>query len=203
MNSKTILFGAGGIGVVAIEVLASTHSPVAYVVDSDPTISELLGVPVYREFQPNSDGSKLLICIGNNSVRRELASDHSLPAGLAIDKTALISEFSSIGAGSMVFQRSIVQARTSIGIHAIINTAAQIDHDCKIGDFVHIAPACVLCGFVTVGSGSNLGANTTVIPGVTIGKNVVTGAGAVVVTDLPDNCLAVGVPAKVIKYFDE
>ena len=201
-DRQTILIGAGGIGVVAIEVLSSTNSPVAYVVDSNPSISELLGVPVYGEMQKNSDDSQLLICIGNNRVRQQLALQHSLPAGMAIDKTALISEYSSIGEGSMVFHRSIVQARTSIGTHAIINTAAQIDHDCNIGDFVHIAPSCVLCGFVTVGSGSNLGASTTIIPGVTIGKNVVTGAGAVVVTDLPDNCLAVGVPAKVIKYFD-
>ena len=202
-DRETILIGAGGIGVVALEVLASTHSPVAYIVDSDPTISELLGIPVYREIQADSVDNQLLVCIGNNKVRKQLANMYSLPAATAVDKTALLSDYSSIGEGSMIFHRSIVQARTSIGTHCIINTAAQIDHDCEIGNFVHIAPSCVLCGFVTVGCGSNLGANTTVIPGVNIGKNVVTGAGAVVVTDLPDNCLAVGVPAKVIKYFNE
>lgn len=188
---------------VAIEVLASTGSPAAYVVDANPTINELLGVPVYREMQTTTPDTQMLVCVGNNRVRKQLAQQYALPAGLAIDKTALVSQFSTIGVGSLVFQRSIVQARTTIGSFVIINTAAQIDHDCTIGDFVHIAPACVLCGFVTIGNGTNLGANTTIIPGVTLGENVVTGAGSVVVSDLPDNCLAVGVPAKVIKYFNE
>lgn len=42
-----------------------------------------------------------------------------------------------------------------------------------------------------------------VMPGVTIGSNVVIGAGAVVTKDIPDNSVAVGVPARVIKTADE
>ena len=44
-----------------------------------------------------------------------------------------------------------------------------------------------------------IGANVTVLPGVTIGKNSVIGAGAVVTKNIPDNCLAVGVPAEIKK----
>ena len=44
-----------------------------------------------------------------------------------------------------------------------------------------------------------LGGNVTVLPGVTIGNNVVVGAGAVVTKDIPDNSLAVGIPAKVVR----
>jgi sugar O-acyltransferase (sialic acid O-acetyltransferase NeuD family) len=201
--SETILIGAGGIGVVVLEVLASTHSTVLYVVDKNPDIVELMGIPVFRDFQPfsNIDRIEALVCVGNNKQRERIANVLTFPAGKAIDGSAVISDSSSIGQGSMVFQRCIVQARAKIGDFTIINTAAQIDHDCLIGSFVHIAPACVLCGYVTVGDGANLGANTTVVPGVSIGKNVTTGAGAVVLNDLPDNCLAVGIPARVIRYF--
>lgn len=52
---------------------------------------------------------------------------------------------------------------------------------------------------IRIGNDVWLGANVTVLPGVTIGNNVVIGAGAVVNRDIPDNSLAVGVPAKVIK----
>lgn len=199
-----ILIGAGGIGVVVIEVLASTNSPVAYIIDENPSITELMGVPVYRELKHSTKNHKMqmLVCVGDNKARKNIVKSLPLQAGLAIAGSALISKSASVGQGSMFFHRSIVQARTSIGKHTIVNTAAQIDHDCDIGNFVHIAPACVLCGFVTVGDGSDLGANTTVIPGVKIGKNVKTGAGSVVISDLPDNCLAVGVPAKIIKYFE-
>jgi galactoside O-acetyltransferase len=44
-----------------------------------------------------------------------------------------------------------------------------------------------------------IGANVTVLPGVSIGKNSVIGAGAVVTKNVPENCLAVGVPAEIKK----
>ena len=47
-----------------------------------------------------------------------------------------------------------------------------------------------------------IGGNVTVLPGVTIGNNVVIAAGAVVTKDIPDNCVAGGVPAKVIKAIE-
>ncbi|OED30424.1 acetyltransferase [Methanosphaera sp. WGK6] len=55
---------------------------------------------------------------------------------------------------------------------------------------------------VTIGDDVWLGGNVTVLPGVTIGNNVVVGAGAVVTRDIPDNSLAVGVPAKVIRELE-
>lgn len=55
---------------------------------------------------------------------------------------------------------------------------------------------------IRIGNDVWLGANVTVLPGVTIGNNVVIGAGAVVNKDIPDNSLAVGVPAKVIKEIE-
>lgn len=48
-----------------------------------------------------------------------------------------------------------------------------------------------------------LGANVTVLKGVTIGERAIVGAGSVVTHDLPPKAIAVGVPAKVIKYMDE
>ena len=52
---------------------------------------------------------------------------------------------------------------------------------------------------VSIGDGSWLGHGTVVLPGVTIGRHVVVGANSVVTGDLPDNCVAAGVPARVIK----
>lgn len=48
-----------------------------------------------------------------------------------------------------------------------------------------------------------IGNNALILPGVTMGNNVVIGAGAVVTKAIPDNSLAVGVPAKIIKTADE
>lgn len=56
---------------------------------------------------------------------------------------------------------------------------------------------------IVVGDNVYFGNNVLVLPGVTIGSNVVIGAGAVVTKDIPDNSVAAGVPARVIKTMDE
>lgn len=56
---------------------------------------------------------------------------------------------------------------------------------------------------ITVGDNVYMGNDVIVLPGVKIGNNVVIGAGAVVSKDIPDNSVAVGVPARVIKSTDE
>lgn len=56
---------------------------------------------------------------------------------------------------------------------------------------------------VSIGDNVFVGAGTIVLPGVSIGNNVVIGAGSVVSRDIPDNCVAVGNPARVVKPLDE
>ena len=73
----------------------------------------------------------------------------------------------------------------------------------EIGDNALLAPNVILC---TAGhpldASLRIGAGAIVLPGVTIGDRVVIGAGAVVNRDLPDDCVAVGNPARVIKRLE-
>lgn len=57
-------------------------------------------------------------------------------------------------------------------------------------------------GEVCIGAGSWIGEKVCILPGVTIGKKCVIGAGSIVTKDVPDYCIAVGNPAKVIKKYD-
>lgn len=56
---------------------------------------------------------------------------------------------------------------------------------------------------VTIGDNVFIGAGTIVLPGVSIGNNVVIGAGSLVSRDIPDGCVAVGNPARVVKSLEE
>jgi acetyltransferase-like isoleucine patch superfamily enzyme len=56
---------------------------------------------------------------------------------------------------------------------------------------------------VTLGKNVWIGSNATILPGVTIGDNSVIAAGAVVTKDVPENVVAAGVPAKVVKGIHE
>lgn len=55
---------------------------------------------------------------------------------------------------------------------------------------------------IKIGENSLIGINTVILAGVTIGKNVVVGAGAVVTKDIPDDCIAAGNPARIIKRYE-
>ena len=78
-----------------------------------------------------------------------------------------------------------------------------MDHECVIEDYVHISPHCTLCGNVSVGEGTWIGAGSTIIPGVNIGKWSVICYGSVVTKDIPANSLAVGNPCKVIRQINQ
>lgn len=58
-------------------------------------------------------------------------------------------------------------------------------------------------GIIEIGNNVHIGMNTIIMPGVHIGNNCIIGCGAVVTKNIPDNSVAVGVPAKVIKTIDE
>ena len=57
----------------------------------------------------------------------------------------------------------------------------------------------VVFAAVEIGDGADLGVGCTILPGVTVGRGVQVGAGAVVASDLPDYCVAAGVPARVLR----
>lgn len=58
-------------------------------------------------------------------------------------------------------------------------------------------------GRIIVGNNVFIGMNSIILPGVKIGDNVIIGAGSIVTSDIPNNSVACGVPAKVIETIDE
>lgn len=78
-----------------------------------------------------------------------------------------------------------------------------VGHDGGTLLFRHLVPDLEITKPITVGDDVYIGNNVLIMPGVTIGNKVIIGAGAVVSRDIPDNSVAVGVPAKVIKKADE
>ena len=190
------LYGASGHAKVIIDILRANQIEINGLVDDNPNIQELLGIPVLHQ----SNGlSSFIISIGNNQIRKKIAEQLKTSFGKAIHPSAIISPNSMIAEGTVVMQGAIVQSCATIGKHCIINTGASVDHECVIEDYVHISPHATLCGNVHVGEGSWVAAGSVVLPGVKIGKWSVIGAGSVVAKDIPDGVLAVGNRCKVLK----
>jgi len=91
----------------------------------------------------------------------------------------------------------------------VLYPCVKIEDDVSLAGFDYILVHSNLPGYklegarpITIKKGARIGINVTILPGVTIGRNAVVGAGAVVTKDIPDNAVAVGVPAKPIKYYE-
>nr|WP_310427634.1 acetyltransferase [Chamaesiphon sp. VAR_48_metabat_135_sub] len=198
------LYGAGGHSKVITDILNSLDIAVIGMFDDNPPNAKFKGIEVRDGIRLLGEGfpeldAPLIISVGDNSRRAELASLIDATFGTAIHSTAIVSAKASIGFGTVVLQGAIIQAGAKVGAHVLVNTAASIDHDNTIGDYAHISPHATLCGHVEVGEGTHIGAGAIVIPSIRIGRWCTIGAGAVVIRDIPDFATAVGNPARVIK----
>ncbi len=190
------LYGASGHGRVIKEILESLNQKVDGFIDDNPAVDEQLGLPVSHSVE---DVDEVIVSIGDNGMRKRVAEKLrcKFAKGIVHPK-AVFSQTANIGEGSVVMAGAVVNAGTVIGNHSVINTCASVDHECQIGDYVHIAPGAHLCGLIQVGEGTLIGAGASVIPCVKIGRWCTIGAGAAVVSDVPDGATVVGVPGRIV-----
>jgi len=143
------------------------------------------------------------ISIGSGSV---LGKGLVLSAGWGPDQPGLPPDLVRIGDRCLIGRGSSIVGHESIVIGDDVWTGQQV----HVTDMNHgyvdteqpISRQAASPAPVVIGSGSWLGHGVVVLPGVTIGRNVVVGAGSVVARDLPDHCVAVGVPARPVRRFD-
>lgn len=200
INREVYLYGGSGHGKVIKDIAVNSNITVIAFVDDNPKSSTLLDVSIFKTSElEDIDDKEFVISIGNNKVRKRISEKLTKIGEAIIDPSSKISDFTTIGIGTVVMPSVVVNSDTIIGKHVILNTGAIIEHDCKIGNFTHISPNATITGGVSVGEGTHIGAGAIVIPGINIGKWVTVGAGAVIINDIPDNTIVVGNPGKIIK----
>lgn len=116
-------------------------------------------------------------------------------AGIKIGKNCIIGEFSILrGQGGITIGDSVLFA-------PLVQVLA-VQH--KYGDTTRpVMDQGISAKGISIGDGAWLGSACIVLDGVKIGKGAIIGAGAVVTKDVPDHCIAVGSPAKVIRNLVE
>lgn len=204
MNPLWIV-GAGGHAKVVIDAArASGLWEIVGLFDDDPRAasSRVLGVEVLGP----ADGAtidrlgvtNLVLAVGSNRARLDLDArlDGCVIWATVVHPRAYLACDVTLGEGTVVSAGAIIQPSARIGRHVIVNTGASVDHDCSVGDFVHIAPGSRLAGEVEVADLALLGLGSCVLPGRRIGRGAILGAGGVAVADVPDNSVAVGIPAR-------
>ncbi|EKD90135.1 MAG: O-acetyltransferase [uncultured bacterium] len=102
------------------------------------------------------------------------------------NENLILGEYTDVGAFTYINASFgvIIEDHAQIGSHCSIYSQSTID-DKK--------------GKVIIKKGARIGTHSTIMPGVTVGENAVVGAYSFIKDDIPDNSLAYGIPAKVVK----
>ncbi|MCF0049399.1 acetyltransferase [Dyadobacter chenwenxiniae] len=208
MENPVLIFGAGDLGVQALDIFKRNNVLVYGLLDDH---KELHG----KEFGDvsvlgNTDdagflsilGSKCeaFVAIGERSVRERLVETltdeyKTMPIN-AIHDSALISEMATIGHGNLVGARVTVGAKSKIGHHCLVQTSAVVDTWVQIGDYVTIGAGAIINDRAKIGDGVFIGSGAIIVAGIEIGKNARIGAGSVVVENVPAKATYFGNPAR-------
>jgi len=209
-----VLWGSAGHAKVLADVISARGGRIVALFDNNPGAEPCLAdVPLFHGragFEGWLRGQGTLeriaagVAIGGaRGADRRAIADLFKEAGLALPPLvhphASVSPTAVVGEASHVLAHAVVAADVSIGRACIVNNAANVDHESRLADGVHLAPGAMLCGCVDVGENVLVGAGAVVLPRITIGKGAVIGAGSVVTKDVPEGVVVVGNPARIMR----
>ena len=197
---KINIYGGGGhcYAVVALIKYLGEYSPHA-IYDVSPKHNDILGVPVKKDNNEDFGAEALCVTVGNNRSRQRIASAFDTEFPTFIHPSVVVYPSSSIGKGSVILPKTVIDAGVRIGDFCIVNNSATISHNVHLGNYVHISIQAAIAFGVTIGEGTLIGAGAIVLPEITIGKWAVVGAGSVVTKNVPDGAVVYGNPARFIR----
>lgn len=119
-----------------------------------------------------------------------------VPFANIIHPATSIDPSCTLGHGVIMLAGCTLDRNVRVGNNVLMNVGCTIAHDTQIGDHSFFGPRVSCAGFISIGEACFLGINTTIIDGIRIVNKVQTGGGAVIVQDIKEPGLYVGVPAK-------
>lgn len=210
MRTPVIIFGAKGMGRVALDIFQSNNVVIYCFLDDDENLhgKEICDIAVLG--RTDDDGflkyigkkCSAFIASDDNKYRQSLVAmlrdrRKVMPVN-AIHSNAHVSEFAFIGHGNMVNAGAIINSNARVGNHCLISCNAVVDFDAHLEDFVQIGAGSIVNSGVTIGKGAFIGSGATIVSGVKIGKKARIGAGSVVISDVKDEETVFGNPAKTV-----
>jgi sugar O-acyltransferase (sialic acid O-acetyltransferase NeuD family) len=207
-----IIFGAKGFSKEILEILYKNNyeNKIGFFDNID---SKNLGM-IYNEypilknqtdledfFSTNGNNFTLGIGIPANRFKAfEFMSRYGGVLTSTISKNSEIGSFNTyVDIGCNITSGVIITNDVNIGRGSLINLNVTIGHNSQIGEFSELCPGVNISGNCNIGDFVFIGTNSTILPNISIGKNSIIGAGSVVTKDIPENVLAFGVPAEIVK----
>ena len=186
---------------------------VVAILDSDPLKKNKLfnNIPIYSDYYDEKNlenvrkefgTNKFFIGFGNMKYRKnvyEYLVANKFEAVNVIHPNAVVSPNAKIGLGVLIESGCLITPNPVIGNNVVVNTGSQVNHDNIIENHVYIASGVIMSGGIFVGENSLIDDGVIISLGKKVGKNCIIGAGGVVTKDIPENSVAYGNPARIIR----
>ena len=210
-----VIVGAGGFGrevkmlIDQINAGSKQYNLLGFYDDSVQKGRKVFGLEVLGSIEELNQVTKptaISIAIGSPKIKKAIIdklSNTMLSFPRLIHPSVVLGiPAETIGIGAIICAGTIITVNIKIGEFVILNLGCTVGHDTVIGNFCSFMPQSNIAGEVVLGEAVYGGMGVGIINQVTVGNNVTLGAGSVVVKNISSNCLAVGIPAKVIKIYE-
>lgn len=199
--NRLVIVGAGGHGKVIADIaMKNGYSDIIFVDDS--ATGTCLGIQIVGtsdKLEIMNDGeTDFVIAVGNNRIRKQIAESHDVNWVKLIHPSAQIAYGVEIGEGTVVMAGAVINPDAILGKHCIINSCAVIEHDNILENYVHVSPNAALGGTVHIGESTHVGLGVSIRNNINICSNCTIGVGAVVVKNIGESGVYIGVPVKKI-----
>jgi len=199
------ILGASGHGKVIADaaLMSGKWEQVIFFDDAYPSIQSVGDWSIFGTTADLINQSDLyngvVVAIGNNDIR--LLKQMVLEQGgcqivSIVHPAATVSPRAVIDKGTVVLAGAVINPFSVIGQSCIINTNSVVEHDCILEEGVHISPGCLLAGRVEIGARSWIGIGSCIKQLISVCDSVIVGAGAVVVNDITESGVYIGMPAR-------
>jgi len=208
MENPVIIFGAGLIGQIVLEIFKSNDVIVYGFLDDNEALhgTEILDTPVYS-FMDDEGYTRLIgkkteafVALSSLVERKhivELLQDQreTMPTN-AIHNLAILAQNITMGHGNLIDLGAVVATGVTMGHHNYVYAGAVVDANAKLGNYITIGPGARIGAEVTIADGAFIGSGAILINGITVGENASIGAGSVVVGHVAANTTVFGNPAQ-------
>jgi sugar O-acyltransferase (sialic acid O-acetyltransferase NeuD family) len=199
---KLVLIGGGGHAKSCISCIESAGIDIAGILDA--RLGDVCGYQILGDDDLVggliAEGYDFFIAVGQImcAEKRKAIYNRIVTAGgrlaVVVASDGLVARTASLGDGTIVMHKSVVNSDAIIGLNCIVNTGAIIEHDVVIADHTHISTGAIINGGCRIGEGTFIGSGAIVKNGVSICEGVVIGAGSLVLKDINEAGIYVGIP---------
>ncbi|MEM1137150.1 MAG: NeuD/PglB/VioB family sugar acetyltransferase [Bacteroidota bacterium] len=211
MENPVIIFGASGIGKVALDIFSSKQIITYCFLDDDENLHDTEVNDIVVMGNTKDDGflkfigkkCEAFVALEDTSERKRVVNmlkqkRKVMPVNAIHDKT-IISDHTFIGYGNLINAGAIINAGSKVPNNCIIHSNAVIEFDVILEDFAQVGAGSIIGSKANIKEGALIGAGATIAAGITIGRHAQIAPGSVVLRNIEDDDIVFGNPAGTIE----